>query len=457
MIRPHRKEVIVDALRSVCPMESISSDLLRENRATISMFCSLLHGDAFQNFRDYLQDDLQPPTFPDGVLVKDEYDVITTPILRWLCEEFGGDTSTLCRRTREGYLRHLQNPQFTIVRNLINNRRINTKTPVFENKMAVVDILNSLPMYRASEILKSLYHIPTDVKHYRESFIQFCAILPTNIADAFISEVKKDFKDRIHYAKRICLENRSETETFLLPILESVVRQRLHEALTRTNNNALQESPCVVCARRHCNSDMNAMDITTIPNQHLLHPTRQHPSHILSNDMLLYGEERRPLTGEVSICSDCLRALNRTELPRLALANDMWLGHIPPCLEILTLPERILVARYFPAAYIIKLYPKLKSTKMWDPRTLSSGIKGNVSTYPLPHAYIASFVDGRQALPPKPSILSALIGVTFIQPNNKPQYPFPKELHVRRRVVFNALAWLKQNNPLWNDIYIDQE
>ncbi|KAK0506108.1 hypothetical protein EDD18DRAFT_1455480 [Armillaria luteobubalina] len=66
MIRPHRKEVIVDALRSVCPTESISSDLLRENRATISMFCSLLHGDAFQNFRDYLQDDLQPPTFPDG-------------------------------------------------------------------------------------------------------------------------------------------------------------------------------------------------------------------------------------------------------------------------------------------------------------------------------------------------------------------------------------------------------
>ncbi|KAK0209738.1 hypothetical protein IW262DRAFT_1302023 [Armillaria fumosa] len=60
-------------------------------------------------------------------------------------------------------------------------------------------------------------------------------------------------------------------------------------------------------------------------------------------------------------------------------------------------------------------------------------------------------------MPLKPAILSTLIAVTFIQPNNKPQYPFPKELHVCRRIVFKALGWLKVNNPLWEDIYINED
>ncbi|KAK0462733.1 hypothetical protein IW261DRAFT_1309663, partial [Armillaria novae-zelandiae] len=114
-------------------------------------------------------------------------------------------------------------------------------------------------------------------------------------------------------------------------------------------------------------------------------------------------------------------SLKKLELPHLSLVNNMWLGHVPPQLEVLTLPEWILIACYFPAAYIVKLYLKIKTARMWNSEMLSSGIQGNVSTYPLPHAYMASFIDGHQMMPPKPTILSVLIGVTFIQPNNKPQ------------------------------------
>ncbi|KAK0194759.1 hypothetical protein F5146DRAFT_924504 [Armillaria mellea] len=173
--------------------------------------------------------------------------------------------------------------------------------------------------------------------------------------------------------------------------------------------------------------------------------------------MLLYTEECDAITGKAPICQACLWSLNKKELPRLVLANDLWLGHIPPELEVLTLPERILVAHYFPAAYIVKLYPKINNARMLNPNMLATGLKGNVSTYPLPHAYIAAFIDGRQIMPPHATILSALIGVTFIQPNNKPQYPFPKELHIHRQVVFHALEWLKRHNPLWADVYIDHD
>ncbi len=47
------------------------------------------------------------------------------------------------------------------------------------------------------------------------------------------------------------------------------------------------------------------------------------------------------------------------------------------------------------------------------------------------------------------------VGVTFIQPSKKVQYPFPKILYVRQRVVFAALKWLQSNNGLWHDIVID--
>ncbi|PBK62610.1 hypothetical protein ARMSODRAFT_1024597 [Armillaria solidipes] len=111
---------------------------------------------------------------------------------------------------------------------------------------------------------------------------------------------------------------------------------------------------------------------------------------------------------------------------------------------------------YAKPAYIVKLYLKIKNARNWDSALFSSGMKGNVSTYPLPHAHIASFIDGWQTMPPPAGILSALISVTFIQPNKKLQYPFPNSLLVRRRVVFEALTWLQCYNPLWANIYIDE-
>ncbi|PBK71939.1 hypothetical protein ARMSODRAFT_973480 [Armillaria solidipes] len=149
-------------------------------------------------------------------------------------------------------------------------------------------------------------------------------------------------------------------------------------------------------------------------------------------------------------------------MPRLALANNLWLGHVPMQLSILMLPERILVARYFPAGYIVKLYPKIKSARRWNSDLFASGIKGNVSTYPLPHAHISSFVDGHQSMPPVTGILSALIGVTFIQPNKKDGVP--EEIIQTARVTedMNSLAQEESgyvpeprddDDTVFNDLY----
>jgi hypothetical protein len=54
--------------------------------------------------------------------------------------------------------------------------------------------------------------------------------------------------------------------------------------------------------------------------------------------------------------------------------NDMWVGDIPRELRDLMLLERTLIAKYFPVAYIIKLYPKLKGAKGWTKSQMHNAI-----------------------------------------------------------------------------------
>jgi hypothetical protein len=131
----------------------------------------------------------------------------------------------------------------------------------------------------------------------------------------------------------------------------------------------------------------------------------------------------------------------------------MWIGEVPHELSVLSLPERVLVARYFPAAYIVKLFPKRLGAKYWDPGKLNSGVKGNVSTYWLDPDSVADMITG-QTMPPAANILSATIGVTIVGPQNLPERTLPGFLRVRRGRVLAALKWLKTNNPVYADIII---
>ncbi len=154
----------------------------------------------------------------------------------------------------------------------------------------------------------------------------------TFMSDKLIDGIKETYATHVHYAKRIRLANEKESDTFLEVVPEGCVDERIKKS-----------------------------------------------------DMLLYTESKKPTTDNVFLCQDCLRSLQKKQLPRLALANDLWIGHVPYQLDILTLPEHVLIARYFPAAYIVKLYPTIKNTRNWDSALFSSGMKGNISTYPLPH------------------------------------------------------------------------
>ena len=140
----------------------------------------------------------------------------------------------------------------------------------------------------------------------------------------------------------------------------------------------------------------------------------------------------------------------------MSLVNGMWIGEVPLELKILTLPERILVARFFPAAYIFKLYPKKKGARSWSTTGLHSALRGNVSTYRLNTDQIA-LLASNHIMPQSPTILAATIGVTFVGPRNIPQKTMPGFLRVNRTRVRMALDWLKENNPFYEHITISVE
>ncbi|KAH9007948.1 hypothetical protein EDB83DRAFT_2208089, partial [Lactarius deliciosus] len=139
--------------------------------------------------------------------------------------------------------------------------------------------------------------------------------------------------------------------------------------------------------------------------------------------------------------------------PPLSLANGMWVETVPDELNILTMPEHILVSRHFPAAYIIKLFPKKKGACYWASNSLQSGLRGNVSTYRLNTDNIVKMTD-TQIMPPSVSILAATIGVTFVGPKNLSKKTMPSFLRINRAHVHVVLLWLKENNPLYRDIII---
>jgi hypothetical protein len=248
------------------------------------------------------------------------------------------------------------------------------------------------------------------------------------------------------------LDGREPHESFMRAPSKETIDGAIEEFIDRTNNLALAVGVCAVCACETNKRELSVQRLNCIPNGHRLRPTEAHPHHTLFDEMLLHLSG---ITSDTSanVCAECTRALALDKIPTFALANGMWIGDIPHELAYLTLPERLLIAKYFPAAYIIKLYPKKKGARHWDKRQMYSGLKGNVSTYQLDQNQISSMVDG-SIMPQRTEVLAATIGITFVGPKNLPDRGLPDLFKVRRLRVQRALEWLKANNPLFANITI---
>ncbi|KAF5321196.1 hypothetical protein D9619_001956 [Psilocybe cf. subviscida] len=258
-------------------------------------------------------------------------------------------------------------------------------------------------------------------------------------------------------------EDVRETEThsrFMEPPDQNTINERIRAFIDATSNKALKKGTCAVCARRMSARSVTEMDIGEVPNTGHLRANTPHPAH----DTFFSGLLLHPTAvdgNRISVCTECLSALKKDKQPRLSLSNNLWIGQTPYQLRGLSLPERIMIARHFPAAYIIKLYPKVKGARNWGKEQLHKGLRGNVSTYKLDPAQLTKVIGGHddshlKTYPPPAKILSAMIGVTFVGPKEVSEGTLPTMFRVRRWKVRDALKWLKENNPVYSDIEISE-
>nr|GAT59124.1 predicted protein [Mycena chlorophos] len=204
------------------------------------------------------------------------------------------------------------------------------------------------------------------------------------------------------------------------PFLRCVSEETIAACIS--GNSALAKGTCMVCARRLFVTELEQCKPDDIPNLHLLSPTHPHPAQFLYRGSLLHA---RAVSAPVQfVCSQCHSQLLKFERPPLSLSNNMWIGDVPFALSILTLPERILIGIHFPAAYIVKLFPKKGSPGSWDKESINSGLCGNVSTYHLNTSAISDMVTGN-ILPRPVGLLAAVIAVTFVGARNIPLFILP--------------------------------
>jgi hypothetical protein len=233
--------------------------------------------------------------------------------------------------------------------------------------------------------------------------------------------------------------------------------RRCYEAFyDATSNDALSFRTCPICAREKLMkegedstllSDPSVVDILMppLPNERL---RRRGKSAILRH--LLEIDD----TGIYCwICFDCLRDLERKILPKLSLANNLWIGDVPNELSNLTIPEQLLIARYYPRCYIFKLFPRdIDAHLPLD--QLYMGMAGNASLFELNTQEVVEMVKG-QRMPASAEVLASIIAITFVSSKTLPMDWLKKTFRVRRRVVHDALLWLHKHNSVYADIQID--
>ncbi len=153
---------------------------------------------------------------------------------------------------------------------------------------------------------------------------------------------------------------------FFETVSETCRQERLSKFIDATGTHATSTAVCAVCAGRFFIRELREVPVDDLREKKKLSPSKPHPAHVLTEGMLLHRTESSIHTDEhgtslANVCVSCTSDLRNKKTPPLSLANGMWIGDVPLELKVLTLPERLLVARFFPAAYIVKLYPKKRA------------------------------------------------------------------------------------------------
>ena len=236
-----------------------------------------------------------------------------------------------------------------------------------------------------------------------------------------------------------------ETSDFPPTISDKHNRDCLTGFINATSPTFLQTYECGICGEAVKLTENKQIDIQEIPAKELLSVEQSDEDNLeeyVHNNLLLSPGGIIDDNGikTVNCCTTCLQYLQKKKLPPLSIANSFQIGRTPPELSDLTLPEKLLISVNRPKIHVIKL----RSSS--GPGTRQRGLIGNTITFPQNIVQIA------ESLPASPDILVDHLRVVFLGNTRPTHEALKKVLTVRRQKVFDAIAFLIANNPLYSDV-----
>ena len=213
----------------------------------------------------------------------------------------------------------------------------------------------------------------------------------------------------------------------------------LSKACKRMCPSAIEEAGCAVCGElkplqkmSRLKSVKNFLKILEAPGVTRIERRTDTPIKEYTGPVLDYGCSQ--------ICDTCRKDVRNGKVPRLALANNLWLGKVPDELKNLRFVEKILIARVRHTCAYVKVASGMRK------------MKANIVAFesPVPKIY--------HVLPPPREDLDEVLAILFTGPS-KPTFedfshtPFL----VRRNAVITALEWLKMNHADYAKIEISRE
>jgi Helitron helicase-like domain at N-terminus/PIF1-like helicase len=221
---------------------------------------------------------------------------------------------------------------------------------------------------------------------------------------------------------------------------ENLCHTIISNACKKMNKDNIEEAGCAVCGElkplknlSRIKNIKNMLHILSTPGVTRIE-RRNHKSPV--------REYSRPVLDYTCnfVCDLCRSSIRNAKIPRLALANNLWLGKVPEELKSLRFVEKLLIARVRHTCSYVKVGSGMRK------------MKANIIAFesPIPKIY--------NILPPPRDDMDDVLAILFTGPCK----PTPEDLKrtpflVSRNHVAKALEWLKLNHSDYADIEISDK
>ncbi|KAL1756217.1 hypothetical protein FB107DRAFT_211808, partial [Schizophyllum commune] len=202
---------------------------------------------------------------------------------------------------------------------------------------------------------------------------------------------------------------------------------------------AMEEAACGVCAE--LKPTKNLTNIRHVA-RHL--PVLAVADVAIKDDGSRWEEDKPVLIPNAKyVCSECRPVVTKGVLPRLALANNLWIGEVPFVLRRLRYFERLLIQRVRHNALFVKVAGGYRKAI------------AHVISFPVESEKIY------ETLPPPKGDIEKVLAIMFTGPTppSVDDYKSPRfaPLLVRHHAVRDALQYLIAHTPGWDDITVDEK